>query len=305
MRFRSRSRSISKKPRTALTRGATTVASAVLLSGAFGVGTAAAYDVESGSLAFSGDAGEYISGGQSYAYDEGLTTQGYVTNGVPTGVGVFVDAGDGSSWALHLETAGGDVQPLAPGTYSGAAANPAPGRPRIELRGNGRDCLAEGAFAVQDVDITARGYVKKLDATFEQHCPGATESVRGEVHLSNPEPPAETALGLDVAPDAVAGRVDGHALVHGTVTCTEPVALDTYGTVSQTLDGVTTRGTYRTRVDCVPGAPVPWAASAAPTSGVPFQRGDATVIASSTGKDPFYGHTITAGYSGPLQLTKK
>ncbi|MEB8344243.1 hypothetical protein [Streptomyces endophyticus] len=287
------------------TRVTTTLACAVLLSGAFGVGTAEAYDVESGSLSFSGDAGEYVSGGQSYAYADGLTAQGYITNGVPTGVGVFVDGADGGSWALHLETPAGAVQPLAPGTYSGAAANPDASRPRIELRGNGRDCLDEGSFTVQDVDIRAHGYVKKLDATFEQHCPGATESLRGEVHVANPEPPAETALGLDVAPDAVAGRVDGHALVHGTVTCTEPVALDTYGTVSQTLDGVTTRGTYRTKVGCVPGGPTAWTASAVPSGSVPFQRGDATVIASSTGKDPFYGHTITAGYSGPLQLTKK
>ncbi|MGD6752804.1 hypothetical protein [Streptomyces sp. BH105] len=293
------------RSRRVLPRVLTAFAATALLTGAFGVGTAEAYDVESGSFAFSGDAGEYISGGQSYAYAEGLTTQGYITNGVPTGVGVFVDGADGSSWALHLETPAGAVQALAPGTYSGAAANPDANQPRVELRGDGRDCLGEGSFTIQDVDIRAHGYVKQLDATFEQHCPGATESLRGEVHLSNPEPPAETALGLDVAPDAVADRVSGRALVHGTVTCTEPVALDTYGTVSQTLDGVTTRGTYRTQVDCVPGAPMPWTASVAPTGGVPFQRGDATVIASTTGKDPFYGHTITAGYSGPLQLTKK
>ncbi|MGW2340198.1 hypothetical protein [Streptomyces sp. NPDC001661] len=293
------------RSRRVIARSLTALAATALLSGAFGVGTAEAYDVESGSLAFSGDAGEYISGGQSYAYEQGLTTQGYVTNGVPTGVGVFVDGADGSSWALHLETAAGAVQPLAPGTYTGAAANPDASHPRIELRGNGRDCLAEGSFTVQDVDIRDHGYVKKLDATFEQHCPGATESVRGEVHVSNPEPPAETVLGLDVAPDAVADRISGRALVHGTVTCTEPVALETHGTVSQTLDGVTTRGTYSTKVDCVPGAPTSWTASAAPTGGVPFQRGDATVVASTTGKDPFYGHTITAAYSGSLQLTKK
>ncbi|WP_425832527.1 hypothetical protein [Streptomyces fractus] len=288
-----------------ITRAVTTLASAALLSGALAVGTAEAYDVESGSLSFSGDAGEYVSGGQSYAYADGLTAQGYLTNGVPTGVGVFVDGADGGSWALHLETPAGDVQALAPGTYTGAAADPDASRPTVELRGDGRDCLDEGSFTVQDVDIRAHGYVKKLDATFEQHCPGATESLHGEVHVSNPEPPAETALGLDVAPGAVAGRVDGRALVHGTVTCTEPVALDTYGTVSQTLDGVTARGTYRTQVDCVPGQPTPWSASAAPSSGVPFQRGDAAVTASTTGKDPFYGHTITAGYSGQLRLARK
>ncbi|MHC5263439.1 hypothetical protein ACYSUO_36640 [Streptomyces sp. UC4497] len=293
------------RSRRVLTRLTTVLASAALLSGALAVGTAEAYDVESGSFSFSGDAGEYISGGQSYAYTEGLTTQGYITNGVPTGVGVFVNGADGSSWALHLETPAGAVQPLAPGTYTDAAANPDASRPRVELRGNGRDCLAEGSFTVQDVDITALGYVKKLDATFEQHCPGATESLRGEVHVTNPEPPAETVLGLDVAPDAVADRVSGRALVHGTVTCTEPVALETHGTVSQTLNGVTTRGTYSTEVDCVPGEPTPWTASAAPSGGVPFQRGDATVIASAGGKDPFYGHTITASDSGPVRLANK
>ncbi|GGT24278.1 hypothetical protein [Streptomyces chromofuscus] len=292
-------------------RLATALAFAAVASGLLGGGTAQAYEVESGSFAFSGDPGEYISAGQSYAYTDGegspdgMTVQGYTSNGVGTGVGVFVDSASGDIWSLHLEAPWGPSQPLVPGTYTGAKANPAPGEPRIELRGNGRDCLAEGSFTIRSVEFATHGYVKSLDASFEQHCPGATESLRGEVRVSNPEPPAETVLGLQVAADGVADRDTGRATVHGTVTCNSPVTVQSYGTVSQTVEGVVVRGSYRTEVACVPGEPTPWTAQATPTGTVPFQRGEATVTARTTGTDPFYGHTITSDYTGTLQLAKR
>ncbi|WP_141313455.1 hypothetical protein [Streptomyces spinoverrucosus] len=293
------------------TRLAATLAFTAVASGLLAGGTAQAYEVESGSFAFSGDAGEYISAGQSYSYtdgegsQDGMTVQGYTSNGVGTGVGVFVNGAGGDTWSLHMEAPWGPSQPLVPGTYTGAKANPAPGEPRIELRGNGRDCLAEGSFTIRSVEFGPYGYVKALDASFEQHCPGATESVRGEVRLTNPEPPAETVLGLQVAADGVADRTTGKAVVHGTVTCNSPVTVQSYGTVSQTVEGVTVRGSYRTEVACVPGDPTPWTAQATPTGTVPFQRGEASVIARTTGTDPFYGHTITGDYSGLIQLDKK
>ncbi|AVH56380.1 MULTISPECIES: hypothetical protein [Streptomyces] len=307
MRFLAR-----KSTYTRITPGvAATLALTAVVSGLLG-GTAQAYEVESGTFAFSGDAGEYISAGQSYSYtdgdgsQDGMTVQGFTTSdGVGTGVGVFVDSANGDTWSLHLEAPWGPSQPLVPGTYTGAKANPAPGEPRIELRGNGRDCLAEGSFTIRSVEFATRGYVKALDASFEQRCPGATESVRGEVRLTNPEPPAETAVGLQVAADAVADRDTGKAVVHGTVTCNAPVTVQSYGTVSQTVEGATVRGSYSTPVACVPGEPTPWTAQATPTGSVPFQRGEASVLARTTGTDPFYGHTITADYSGLLQIDKK
>ncbi|WP_326766461.1 hypothetical protein OG978_19540 [Streptomyces sp. NBC_01591] len=308
MRFRAH-----KNAYTRITTGlAAALAFTAVASGLLGGGTAQAYDVESGTFAFSGDAGEYISAGQSYSYtdgegsQDGMTVQGYTTSdGLGTGVGVFVDSANGDTWSLHLEAPWGPSQPLVPGTYTGAKANPAPGEPRIELRGNGRDCLAEGSFTIRSVEFATHGYVKALDASFEQHCPGATESVRGEVRLNSPEPPAETVVGLQVAADGIADRGTGKAVVHGTVTCNSPVTVESYGTVSQTVDASTVRGSYSTKVACVPGEPTPWTAQATPTGSAPFQRGEATVIARTTGTDPFYGHTITADYSGSLQLDRK
>ncbi|MFC9910477.1 hypothetical protein [Streptomyces sp. NPDC127197] len=173
-----------------------------------------------------------------------MTVQGYTTSdGAGTGVGVFVDSANGGTWSLHLEARWGPSQPLVPGTCTGAKANPAPGEPRIELRGNGRDCLAEGSFTIRSVEFATHGYVKALDAFFEQHCPGATESVRGEVRLTDPEPPAETVLGLQVAADGIADRGTGKAVVHGTVTCN-----------STRSDGRLTRCTAkRPRTDHGPG----------------------------------------------------
>ncbi|MCF1595325.1 hypothetical protein [Streptomyces muensis] len=291
---------------------ATTLALTAVFSGLLGGATAQAYDVETGTFAFSGDAGEYISAGQSYSYADGadsqdvITVQGYSTNGVPgTDLSVFVDGAGGDTWALHLAAPWGQPQSLTPGTYLGAKANPSPDEPRLELRGNGRDCLAEGSFTIRSVEFGPYGYVKDLDASFEQHCPGATEALRGEVRVHNPEPPAETVLGLGVAAAGTADKRSGKAVVHGTVTCNSPVTVDSYGTVSQTVDGGTVRGSYRTQVPCVPGEPVAWTAEATPTGSAPFQPGEASVIARATGKDPFYGQTITSDYSGSLTLDKK
>ena len=290
---------------------AATLAFSAVTTGLLGGSTAQAYEVESGNFAFSGDAGEYISDGQSYSYSDAegsqdvMTVQGYTTNDVVgTDLSVFVDGANGDTWALHLGAPWGEPQPLVPGTYSGAKANPSPDEPRLELRGNGRDCLAEGSFTIRSVEFSTHGYVTSLDASFEQRCPGVTEALRGEVRLHNPEPPAETVLGLHVADDATADKLSGKAVVHGTVTCNAPVTVRSYGTVSQTLDGITVRGSYSADVPCLPGDPVPWTSEATPTGGVPFQKGEATVIARTTGTDPFYGHTITADYSGSLHLDK-
>lgn len=294
------------------TRLAATLATAALATGLLGAGTAQAYEVESGTLAFSGDAGEYVSAGQSYAYTDGagsadaFTVQGYSTNGVPgTDLSVFVNGADGGSWALHFAAPWGQPQTLTPGTYTGAKANPAPEEPRLELRGNGRDCLAEGSFTIRSVAFGPNGYVKDLDASFEQHCPGATETVRGDVRIQNPEPPAATVLGLSVSDTAIADKDTGKAVVKGTVTCNSPITVDTYGSLSQTNDGVTVRGSYRTQVACVPGGPVAWTAEAVPSGTVPFQPGDASVVSRATSKDPFYGNTLTADYSGTVKLGRK
>src|SRR5690349_14866448 len=82
-----------------------------LLSGA----EAHALPVTEGSLAFSGDEGDWISGGQSYAYS--TSTQDRLNISADTagnGVHLSVDGANGDWWYLDLTAPSG--QTLAPGT---------------------------------------------------------------------------------------------------------------------------------------------------------------------------------------------
>ncbi|NBE56972.1 hypothetical protein GUY60_37275, partial [Streptomyces sp. YC537] len=143
--------------------------------------------VETGSLSFSGDTGDWVTGGNSYAYStaaqDRLGVYGSTDNGL---VRVSVNAADGAWWTLDLAAPSGT--PLAPGTYTGATASGSngPTEPGLSLSGNGKGCSTlTGSFTVQDVEFGPQGYVQKLDATYEQHCSGAEAALRGEVHIAN------------------------------------------------------------------------------------------------------------------------
>jgi hypothetical protein len=172
-----------------LTAGALVVAMAawaVLLIG----GAANAQPVTSGSLAFSGDQGDYISGGRSYTYSTAANDSLNV-NSNGNGITISVNGAKGDWWTLGLSAPSG--QTLVPGVYNAAtrAAFKAPTVPGLELSGNGRGCnTLTGSFAIQNVVFGPDNYVEKFDATYEQHCEGGTPALRGEVHITNAPPPS-------------------------------------------------------------------------------------------------------------------
>ncbi|MFJ8585112.1 hypothetical protein ACIRD2_10695 [Streptomyces sp. NPDC093595] len=196
---------------------------------------------------------------------------------------------------------------LAPGTYTGATRHPfnEGNQPGLSLGGNGRGCnTLTGSFTVSAVEFGPAGYVKKLDATFEQHCEGGTAAARGEVHIDNPPPPAQLGLGLAVALDGTASTLNGKATLHGTVNCTKPVDVHVSGNVTQVKKQNLIRGSYATSVSCVPGTPAPWTATAVPTGSVPFQRGDVEVEAQATATDPDYAESVTATETVAVHLRR-
>ncbi|MEO3771486.1 hypothetical protein [Micromonospora sp. B9E7] len=266
---------------------------------------AQAQTVESGSVSFSGDPGDYITGGDSYSYSTGdgdqLTTNGSVDN---SRVSVSISGYNGDWWSLNFDAPGSAA--LTPGTYEAATRYPFNGAgPGLDLSGNGRGCNElTGTFTIINAVFGPNGYVQTFDATFEQHCEGGTAAARGEVHIANPAPPAPLELELAVATDGIAHRVNGNAVLHGTVTCNVPASVTMDGTVTQVVKKVIIRGNFSTTVTCTPGSPTPWTAAAAPGGTTPFAKGLAEAVTSASGYDTEYGEYVRVSDTTTVKLTR-
>lgn len=271
---------------------------------ALGVTVADAQPVATGSLSFSGDPGDWVSGGGSFSYS---TATGDVltafSDSTDNHIEISVSGANNDFWALDLAAPGG--QALAAGDYSGATRYPfeSATEPGLDLAGNGRGCnQVTGSFAVQDVVFGPQGYVQTLDATYEQHCEGGTTALRGEVHIANPVAPPQLGVGLTVSTSGTASTLDGNAEVNGQVTCTEPVSVGVSGLVTQVAHRVIIRADYSTSVACTPGDPVTWSAVAVPTGTTPFQRGEAEVQTTANAVDPTYGSNVTVNKTTVVTL---
>ncbi|MGC4886379.1 hypothetical protein [Micromonospora sp. DT227] len=275
------------------------------LGGLVAAAPAQAQPVASGSVTFSGDQGDYITGGGSYAYSvadgDQLTTSASTD---ASHVSVNVNGYGGDWWYLDFDAPGS--QPLTPGTYENATRYPFNGAgPGLSLDGNGRGCNElTGTFTVLNAAFGPNGYVQTFDATFEQHCEGGTAAARGEVHIANPPAPAPLDLALAVATQGTASTVSGKAVVHGTVTCNQPTSVALYGTVTEIVKKTIVRGDFTTRVDCVPGSPAAWTATATPTGTVPFVKGDVEVSTRAQGYDSEYNQYVEVNDTAVVKLIK-
>jgi len=283
---------------------AAAVALTAMLSGLLVASPARAQTVESGSLSFSGDPGDYITGGASYSYSTANGDAISVSSDANALVSISVNAYNGDWWYLDISAPSG--QTLVPGTYTDAHRYPFNGTgPGLSLVGNGRGCNAlTGSFTVINAVFGPNNYVQTFDATFEQHCEGFPEAARGEVHIANPPPPPALALQLVVATDGTASTLNGNATVHGTVSCTAPATVNLSGSVIQVVKRVIVRGSFTYQIACTPGAPVPWTATAAPEGTTPFQKGDAEVRTQVSAYDTQYGNYVTASDTSSVRLSK-
>ncbi|OAH14287.1 hypothetical protein [Streptomyces jeddahensis] len=262
-------------------------------------GTAQAHEAATGTLSFSGDPGEYATDGQSATYTAGAVQQ-FDVQGSTDGNSVFtsVVTNEGKRWTLNL--AAPDGQRLTEGTtYTGALRWPyaQPQDPELAFGEDARWCnTSTGSFTVSHIAFGPYGYVREIDATFEQYCNGATVAARGELHAQMPEPPAELTLGMTL--DS-AGKVDSHTgqiTVGGSVTCNKPAQVAVSGNVDQVQKNATAVGYYETTVACTPGAPVPWTVSFASIEpGTAFRPGAATLRGAAKADDRDYPVTVNTG----------
>jgi hypothetical protein len=284
------------------------VAAAAALAGSLvGAATAEAQSTEA-TFTVTGDAGDTVTGGNSYAYDAGSGAT-FTVRSIYTGVNnnntVFFSAKgvNGDQWNLYLQAPAG--QTLAPGDYTGATkyVGSTPSQPALYFSSPTKSCTTvTGSFSVSNVVFAPNNGVQELDATFEQHCNGATAASYGRIHITNPAP---LTLDAPVAADGTFSELDGNATVHGTVTCNTPANVSVSGTVTQVAHRIIIRGSFpTTTVACTPGAPVPWSGTAVPTGTTPFQHGDVEVTAKATATDPFYGGIALANETASVTLQK-
>jgi len=140
------------------------------------------------SLTMFSDPGDYIGGGQFHFYtpaDGNFSAQGNYAGGVS----LSFNTPSYEHW-WHLDFAAPNNQPLAVGTYTGAARFPFqdPGQPGLSVYGDGRGCnTLTGSFQVLEVTYNALNEIASFDAMFEQHCEGAAPALRGQIrYQANP-----------------------------------------------------------------------------------------------------------------------
>lgn len=273
-------------------------------------GTAQAHEAVTGSLSFSGEPGEYISGGQSYTFAP-ETTEMFDISGptAESAVGATVVTPEGERWALSMEAPYG--QKLVSGTtYSNARSWPEarPEDPQLQFSVTDRYCESgTGSFTISHIAYGSHGYIREVDATFERYCSGSTLPVRGELHARMPEPPAELAIGVQLnTTGAVASRT-GEITVGGTATCNKPARLSLNVSASQTQKRGIAAGSHENLiVVCEPGAPVPWTTSFPNNidSSASFEPGTAVLRARTSADDRDYPVSVTDFQSTDIALTR-
>ncbi|MGW2563945.1 hypothetical protein ACWCXB_32950 [Streptomyces sp. NPDC001514] len=273
-------------------------------------GTAQAHEAVTGSLSFSGEPGEYISGGQSYTYTP-ETTEMFDISG-PTSesaVGATVVTPEGERWYLSMEAPYG--QKLTSGvTYTNASSwpNAQPEDPQLQFSVTDRYCESgTGSFTISHIAYGPYGYIREVDATFERYCEGSTLPVRGELHARMPEPPAELAIGVQLNTTGTVDTHTGEITVGGTATCNKPARISLTAGAYQTQKRATANGSYEDLiVVCEPGTPVPWIASFPsnidPTAS--FQPGTAVLRGTGRADDRDYPVSVSDFQSTEITLVK-
>jgi hypothetical protein len=135
--------------------------------------------------------GDYIGQGAEKLYSPANNT--FIEGALPQGGTLFharVIQGNFAEW-WYVDIAAPAGQPLAVGSYTGAmraAFRPA-GAPGLDVSGSGRGCnTLTGRFEVTALAFNAYGEVSLFDATFEQHCEGASPALFGRMRLEVPPP---------------------------------------------------------------------------------------------------------------------
>lgn len=272
-----------------------------------GVAAAGLVTASTGSLTLRSDAGDYVGQGQTASFASPNDT--FLVHGSGNAMRVDVHPADYPNEFWQLELAAPAGQQLTPGVYTNAARWPfqPASQPGLSVFGDGRGCnTLTGSFTVLSASYGPYGYPITFDATFEQHCEGFAAALRGEVKVSNPNPPP--LLQVQLAVDGSGSRSGSAAVVHGTVTCNQSAVAPVQVSVSEPGKKSTVTGSAGVSVNCST-IPTSWTATVAPSTGS-FGRGTASVSAQTSVVDSFYSNytdnnpvvTATASASGSVRL---
>jgi hypothetical protein len=145
---------------------------------------------ENGHLQLDSEAGDVIGQGQQRSFTH-MTDSTFQRQGGVSEIDVSVYTYTSRVWGVQLAAPPGRT--LTTGTYEGAvrARFQGAGQPGLDVGGEGRGCnVLSGRFVIHELDF-ARVGIRRLRATFEQHCENAQPALRGEVLIGNPsaQPP--------------------------------------------------------------------------------------------------------------------
>jgi hypothetical protein len=135
-----------------------------------------------GTAILHGDAGEYVLQGQNLS----MTVAKYPFQW-SDGSLILALTTVGQSYSLTLAPPAG--QPWSIGTYERAQRSVfrSPGRPGLDLDGEGRGCnTVSGRFVVDKLVLDATGVPLQLSAQFEFHCEGLIPAVVGSINYGIP-----------------------------------------------------------------------------------------------------------------------
>lgn len=250
------------------------------------------------SLVFTGDAGDYISQGQTWSYTDGV--QATASSDLRTvSVSVWTD----TWWNLEFQAPAGTQ--LVPGIYEGATRYPFndDNTPGLSLSGDGRGCnTLTGRFEVHEAEYGPYGYLVRFHASFEQHCEGGQTAAWGEVSISNPPPPEALTMTVQFDTKLPVQRRTGRVTVSGTVTCSAQTNATINGALVQRVNRNTlAQASFGTTAACGP-TPTRFSTVATP-NGTPFGSGQAQLDATVQAYDPNYGGNATETVSTVVNLS--
>jgi hypothetical protein len=127
-----------------------------------------------GGVQMTSDPGDYIGQGQSYSYP--APPRSLHASGNPSSIGFTV-----GPWGLRFSAPTGTT--LRAGGYPNAARDAFRGsQPGLSISGQGRGCgRITGYFIVNSISFDRWNRLLAADITFEQHCEGDPEALRGRV----------------------------------------------------------------------------------------------------------------------------
>jgi hypothetical protein len=146
------------------------------------------------SLAMTSSPGDYVGQGLKFLYTPANAT--ISVWGGPTGLAIDVNAGVGDAWTVDLYPKTGAV--LKPGVFANATRYPFNGAGNgLSVYGQSRGCnTVTGSFTVQHAVFSqVDDAPQHFEATFVQHCEGATPTLKGTfTYGSETTPPPVSSL---------------------------------------------------------------------------------------------------------------